>query len=75
MCFSSLDKCKHSDDEDKLCVYAKINSKNITTCKLIYPFYAENDDVSILPKCFNKMKSRQKYAWGRKLDKQKTLPK
>ena len=69
MVLRKLDKCKHSDDEDGLCVFAKINSENITTCQLIYPIYSTNSDISILPKCFNKMKWREKYSWGRKLEK------
>lgn len=72
MCFSTLDKCHLSDDEDLLCPFAKINSENKLTCKLIYPVYAENDEVEILPKCFNKMLWRERYSWGRKLDKIKS---
>jgi len=70
MCFSTLDKCKHSDDEDKLCVFAKTINEKRTNCKLIYPVYSNNSNVEILPKCFNKMKRREQYSWGRKLDKQ-----
>ena len=72
MILRKLDKCKHSDDEDGLCVFAETISEKITICKLIYPVYAKNSDVEILPKCFNQMKWREKYSWGRKLDKLKT---
>ena len=74
MCFSYLDKCEHSDDPDLLCPFAKNISENETFCKLIYPVYADIEtDVSILPKCFNKMKLRDKYSWGRKMQKRKSL--
>lgn len=72
MCFSILDKCKHSDDENHLCVFAKNKPDNITTCKLIYPKFADNDDIDILPKCFDKMLLREKYSWSRKLDNVKS---
>ena len=71
MCFVFLDKCKHSDDEDKLCVFAKNINEKITHCKLIYPIYSTNTDVEILPKCFNKMKWREQASWGSKLEKAK----
>jgi hypothetical protein len=70
MCFSFLDKCRLSKDEDGYCVFAKNIDENITKCKLIYPLWSKNSDVKILPKCFNEMSKREKHSWARKLDKQ-----
>ena len=71
MCFSILEKCKHSSDEDKLCIFAKRKNDNSISCKLIYPIYSENDNVDLLPGCFNEMQPRDKESIARKLNKVK----
>ena len=69
MCFLISEKCKHSGDPDKLCVFAKRKSDNSISCKLIYPIYSENDDVELLPSCFNEMQPRDQHSIARKLNK------
>ena len=72
MCFVILEKCKHSSDPDKLCVFAKRKIDNSISCKLIYPIYSDQDNVDLLPSCFNDMQPRDKHSMARKLNKVKT---
>jgi|TARA_R100001530_G_scaffold93183_2_gene64673 hypothetical protein len=67
-----FNECEHSEDENKLCPFARNTLEEnefVNRCDLIYPIYAKNSDTSNLKKCFNLMLPREKHAFSRKMEK------
>ena len=68
----TFSKCKFSEYSDQSCPFArdiKRGNKLVVSCDLIYPIWAEDGNVENLDKCFNRMKSRDKLSFSRKVKK------